>query len=130
MGYMKRLVDWRLNKWPIPQPIQAFVGLVPYRDPEAYLEKKRAEREAAAERRAIQAVEIAEEKRLERIEADPEQPQLAAAGWYRVGSTFYRLGSGPFPLFWATHQRKLAEENRPTRPTLQPPAKHQLSLFN
>ncbi len=54
MGVVKRIVGWRDSRWPIPNTLQALVGLVEPRDPEAYLERKRADREAARERVAIQ----------------------------------------------------------------------------
>jgi len=64
-------------------------------DPEAYLERKRADRESARERRAIK-----EEPRAPvSIDPGPELPVLAQPGWYRLGSTFYRTGQGPFALW-------------------------------
>jgi len=54
MGVMKRIQGWRDSRWPIPNTLQALVGLIELRDPEAYLERKRAERESARERAAIQ----------------------------------------------------------------------------
>ena len=53
MGVVKRIQGWRDSRWPIPNTLQMLVGLIPYRDPEAYLERKRAAREAARERTAI-----------------------------------------------------------------------------
>lgn len=136
MGVCKRVLGMLMDKEPVPQPIQALVGLVPWRDPEAWKEKKRlerelnqAEREARAEREAIQWASRQDEKEWNRNEkryaapanaADVEQqvslanlvndlasesalgrelPKLAAAGWYRLGRDFYRLGQGPCPWF-------------------------------
>jgi hypothetical protein len=71
-----------MSKEPVPQPIQALVGLVPYRDPEAWKEKKRlereqnqAEREAHAEREAIQW----ESRQAEKVWTNDGKKHLAAA---------------------------------------------------
>lgn len=55
MGVMKRLVGWRQSGWPIFGPLQVLAGLREERDPEAFQDKKRAEKEAAKEREAIRA---------------------------------------------------------------------------
>ena len=151
MGVVKRIAGWRESRWPIPGPLQVLVGLVAPRDPEAYLEQKRAAREAARERAAIQAERPTELARVTaiippktikqphaeidkalaasfahtaaaieaagvEIEAAHGLPVRAAAGWYRVGSTFYRVGQGPF-AGWSLES------------PLQPPATHQGRLF-
>ena len=54
MGIMKRIQGWRDSRLPIPNTLQVLVGLIEPRDPEAYMERKRAARESARERRAIQ----------------------------------------------------------------------------
>ena len=109
---MKHIVGWRDSRWPIPSPLQALVGLVPYRDPEAYLEARRTAREAARERKAIQAEGRKKGRRTQRAASpqpaphlDPppplnlDEPTRAATGWYRIGATFYRIGSGPLPTY-------------------------------
>jgi hypothetical protein len=132
-----------LSKEPVPQPIQALVGLVPHRDPEAWKEKKRlereqnqAEREARAEREAIKWESRQAEKERARqvslpaakqtseraagstrhlidIESEStfghELPQPAAAGWYRLGRDFYRVGQGPFPQFGTTAAEEIEQ---------------------
>jgi hypothetical protein len=55
MGVMKRLVGWQQSGWPIFGPLQVLAGLREERDPEAFKERKRAEKEAARERDAIRA---------------------------------------------------------------------------
>jgi len=55
MSVMKRLAGWRMSGWPIFGPLQVLAGLREERDPEAFKEKKRAEKEAAKEREAIRA---------------------------------------------------------------------------
>jgi hypothetical protein len=109
MGVMKRLVGWRDSRWPIPNTLQMLAGMIPYRDPEAFLERKRFAREAAAERAAIQADRPAAPAPImtknmyqpiqELAATDPdlgdELPFRAADGWYRYGRTFYRVGFGP-----------------------------------
>jgi len=121
MGVMKRIAGWRDSRWPIPNTLQMLAGMIPYRDAEAFLERKRSARESAAERAAIQADIPAPPPKPARIMAkimqpffaaapvgrfadltavDPclgdELPDRAADGWYRYGRTFYRVGSGPF----------------------------------
>ncbi|MGO8671292.1 MAG: hypothetical protein ACLQVD_08030 [Capsulimonadaceae bacterium] len=54
MGVVKRIQGWRDSRWPIPNTLQMLVGLIPYRDPEEFLERKRAAREAARSRAAMQ----------------------------------------------------------------------------
>ncbi len=136
MGVMKRLDDWRRYYPPLPQPLRAFAGLEPYRDPEAFKERKAAEREAREERLAIQEdsqtipnrqrnpgkAEVIIPKIIPEPDPDNDPPRLAAAGWYRVGPTFYRIGSGPHPAFYA------ARSGPP--PERQAPAKLQLSMFD
>ncbi len=112
MGVVKRIQGWRDSRWPIPNTLQALVGLVEPRDPDAYLERKRAERETAPERvarppegrRAHAKAGWAERSttsEIPEIAEDPEVgdelPARAAAGWYRYGRTFYQVGQGPFP---------------------------------
>lgn len=148
MGAMKRLVGWKASGWPIPQPLQAFAGLVPYRPTaEQLADRKAAEREAKAEREAIQAEARAADlptaiipdpaRNIPRATpaipgprpeiAEPVEttlaigqglPTAAAPGWYRFGQTFYRVGSGPFENFGIT-------------PTVERPAVRpvQLTLF-
>jgi hypothetical protein len=118
MGIMKRIQGWRDSRLPIPNTLQVLVGLIEPRDPEAYMERKRAARESARERRAIQeerpttpkiAMVARGSPRVEAavseidLEIDPEQyqvgddlPSRAAPGWYRFGRTFYRISQGPF----------------------------------
>ena len=88
MGVVKHIQGWRDSRWPIPNTLQVLVGLIEPRDPEAYLERKRATRERAAIRN--------EPVSHEPVESVPELPVRAQPGWYRVGSTFYRNGQGPF----------------------------------
>ena len=126
---MKRIAGWRASSWPIPGPLQEIVRLVPYRDPEAYLDGRRAAREAAKERRAIQDEGRKRGQRTRQVSSPPpapdidllppldlDQPVRAAVGWYRIGVTFYRIGEGPTPSF------ALA-------PAPRPPATHQGLLF-
>jgi hypothetical protein len=54
MGVIKRIIGWEASRWPIPRPLQVLAGMVEPRDPEAYQERKRAEREAREERKSIQ----------------------------------------------------------------------------
>ena len=123
MGVMKRIQGWRDSRWPIPDTLQALAGLIEPRDPEAYLEARRAAREPARERAAIQAGPTLESMRTEvarehaqHVEAfrsavraairgtpagtpaqpDVELPVRTQPGWYRYDRTFYRVGQGPF----------------------------------
>ncbi len=118
MGVVKRIDGWRRSGWPIPNTLQMLVGLIPYRDPEGFQERKRAARESERERSAIReegganrrfvaelrASLTAEGRRPENEhlydvavgDADDELPVRAADGWYRVGRSFYRVGQGPF----------------------------------
>lgn len=126
---MKHVIGWRDSRWPIPGPLQCLVGLAPYRDPEAYLEARRAARETARERKAIQAEGRQVSRRVQR-EASPQpearedslpppdldEPTRAATGWYRIGVTYYRIGSGPMPTYGLV-------------PATKPPATHQGLLF-
>jgi hypothetical protein len=120
MGVVKRIVGWRLSSWPIASPLQVLVGLIEPRDPEAFLEAKRAVREAAKERAAIQEdskrPRVLFSSRLGppasgltiddlHVEVEFDQPVCAQPGWYRVGSTFYRIGMGPFARWEAAPQR-------------------------
>ena len=128
MGVVKRIAGWRMSGWPIPQPLLVLVGLAAPRDPEAYLEARRAAREAARERRAIQEEGRPKgpgKRRESRPDLAPDhdlQPpshldaDRAAPGWYRIGSTFYPIGQGPRPTYG------LATAPRP-------PATHQGLLF-
>jgi hypothetical protein len=82
MGVCKRVLGMLMAKEPVPQPIQALVGLVPWRDPEAWKEKKRlerelnqAQREAQAEREALQW----ESRQAEKEWANHAKKNLAAA---------------------------------------------------
>jgi hypothetical protein len=53
---MKRLVGWNQSGWPMPQPLQALGGLVPYRpDAEELADRRKAATGAKAEREAIRA---------------------------------------------------------------------------
>ena len=120
MGVVKRIDGWRRSGWPIPNTLQMLVGLIPYRDPEAFLERKRAAREAERERTAMQTESSVVRHPSSVVpQAMPsstrdngprttdledaggsdlgvELPVRAADGWYRVGRSFYRLGQGPF----------------------------------
>jgi hypothetical protein len=56
MGFMKRLYGWHHSRWlPVYGPFGVISGMREERDPEAFLERKRAAKEAAKERAAIQA---------------------------------------------------------------------------
>jgi hypothetical protein len=56
MSFMKRLYGWHHSRWlPVYGPFGVIAGMREERDPEAFEERKRAEREAAKERAAIQA---------------------------------------------------------------------------
>jgi len=132
MGVVKRIIGWRRSGWPIPNTLQMLVGLIPYRDPEAFAERKTAAREAAAERRALQeerplvippAAPIIPKSAVpipDLAAADPDLgdvlPARAAAGWYRYGRTFYPIRAGPCPD-WGFEVRD------------EPPATRQLMLF-
>jgi len=101
MGVVKRIQGWRDSRWPIPNTLQVLVGLIEPRDPEAFLERKRAARESARERAAIQeerpaAPGGAREGRPAAICQDLELPVRAQPGWYRFDRTFYLNGQGPF----------------------------------
>ncbi len=87
--------------------------MLPARDPEAFRERKRVERESVRERAAIQKerpqsmAEAVHRTRLpsaqELIDAvcpDQEVPVHAADGWYRFDRTFYRVGQGPC-AYWS-----------------------------
>jgi len=143
MGVMKRIQGWRDSRWPIPNTLQMLAGLIPYRDPELFAEKKKVAREGERERAAIQAEgtanrrfvyelrqsliatgrKPANEHLYDLVMGDPdlgkEPPVRAADGWYRFGSTFYRLGQGPFAE-WG-----IADPPRPDRG----PAMRQQMLF-
>jgi hypothetical protein len=114
MGVVKRIQGWRDSRWPIPNTLQALVGLIEPRDPEAYLEAKRAARETDGSM-VLQvhgpSGPSSQEPRTNDqglsdgidLEIDPGEykvgddlPSRAAPGWYRFGRTFYRISQGPF----------------------------------
>jgi len=121
MGVVKGIAGWRDSRWPIPNTLQVLVGLIEPRDPEAYLERKRALRETLRERAAIQEeTPVVRKTRpgttpVSRIgpaaigcpsmddlrelvggEASAgAAPSAASEGWYRIGPCFYRIGEGP-----------------------------------
>ena len=66
----------------------------------------------ARERAAIQDEERRRGRRTQQVSSPPpapdvdllppldlDEPVRAAAGWYRIGVTFYRIGEGPVPSF-------------------------------
>jgi hypothetical protein len=106
MGVVKRIQGWRDSGWPIPNTLQALVGLIEPRDPEAFMEAKRSAHESAKERVAIQEERPAHPVSM--TGEHPEMPVRAQPGWYRVNSTFYRNGQGPF----ADWSRPLSEPSR------------------
>ena len=121
MGVTKRIAGWRQAAWPIPGPLQALVGLIPYRDPEAYLEARRAAREAARERMAIQEDGKARVVRRKRHETpDDHEPARAALGWYRIGATFYPIGAGPMPEGLPVDSCQLSEKTDRTTDNRRP----------
>ncbi len=111
---------------------------LPFRDQQAFLDRKRAAREAARERTAIQteaaspvpSAEAAKSPRVlaavgapplsdlsvDVLEFGDELPVRAADGWYRWGRSFYHLGQGPFASFGIEQAAKK-------------PAKRQMMLF-
>lgn len=122
MGVMKRLDGWITAGWPVPRPLQVLAGLVPPRPTaEELAEARAAAREARAEREAIQweaalsaappatapapppPAPVRRPEIVEEVESaaavGSALPAGAAAGWYRLGQTFYRVGSGPCPGF-------------------------------
>ncbi|MHB8736266.1 MAG: hypothetical protein ACYC6M_13275 [Terriglobales bacterium] len=121
---MKRIAGWRLSGLPLANGVKVFAGLIPYQDPDELRERRReaaeARAEAREERKAIQAEIIPVRSPViprppEIIPPADDRPHLAAKGWYRVGETFYRVGSGPLPRVGAVTARPAEPAAQPAR---------------